>query len=408
MFDDLWLIRTAVLDHPHSARPVRLPVDREAARQLRDVRFGVFWCGYKLGGCGRRLHARFGVVKMPHFAHGPAGSDESRCRRTNVGESGADHLYVSRALSNWLTKLGYEVAAPVFRGLETGRCTDMTIDVVGAQRIEIVFKGADLEEWVGRVLARSRTAGPVLFGPGIDPPRAVLKRFGFVIKVDLEVGVEEPGVQLSTVRPDFISAGRGLAVCEYREDGVWTPDRPMHTCAASGRVHPAALAETAEATASSTPDLPEAGRADRAAPPPLAGAGSREVTSRGFGDEGGRLFRFILEEPPSEERVIRADLVRALARLADDYLYDSRALPAGPDRQTLLRRHRLCSVLAREAESRARSRLRLPSDTWLLLDLRSLGVLATPRRPTVPPPPGIGARLFPVRPAMAMEEPRKP
>jgi hypothetical protein len=70
-----------------------------------------FYCGTLLGGCGKRLTPKLYTEKKCHFAHRPP----VHCRRTANGESSADHLYIGRALAQWLARQNHRKAKASYR-----------------------------------------------------------------------------------------------------------------------------------------------------------------------------------------------------------------------------------------------------------------------------------------------------
>ncbi|WP_425458661.1 competence protein CoiA family protein [Actinomadura decatromicini] len=73
-----------------------------------------FWCGTWLGGCGNRLMTKIGKRKVPHFAHYPEMVGE--CRRRNLDETSADHLFIHRDLKTWLGDQGIDIRRPRLLG----------------------------------------------------------------------------------------------------------------------------------------------------------------------------------------------------------------------------------------------------------------------------------------------------
>ncbi|MFE6554223.1 competence protein CoiA family protein [Streptomyces sp. NPDC057746] len=67
-----------------------------------------FYCGVLLGGCGKKLSPKRYTDKKCHFAHRPP----VHCRRTEIGEDSADHLYIGRAVASWLKQQGQRAVAP--------------------------------------------------------------------------------------------------------------------------------------------------------------------------------------------------------------------------------------------------------------------------------------------------------
>ncbi|WP_364712747.1 competence protein CoiA family protein [Streptomyces ossamyceticus] len=81
-----------------------------------------FYCGTLLGGCGKRLTPKRNTEKKCHFAHRPP----VHCRRTANGESSADHLYIGRALAQWLARQNHRKARRRTGRWGTGRAGPWT------------------------------------------------------------------------------------------------------------------------------------------------------------------------------------------------------------------------------------------------------------------------------------------
>ncbi|MFJ5851240.1 hypothetical protein [Streptomyces sp. NPDC092903] len=93
-------VQTAVIGSPESELPVVLPLDAvELDAFRRQHPDDTYWCGVWLGGCGQRLTDRRCTESVCHFAHLPHADN---CRRSALGASSADHLYIKQDLLRWL------------------------------------------------------------------------------------------------------------------------------------------------------------------------------------------------------------------------------------------------------------------------------------------------------------------
>ncbi|MFD5079502.1 competence protein CoiA family protein [Streptomyces sp. NPDC058371] len=111
MSRDQRLVQTAVMGSAESEIPVLLPMQAEQARQYRQAHAeATFWCGQWLGGCRGRLTIKVPDGKVAHFAHIP-GPGRVTCRRTSVGVSGADHLFIKQQILAWLAEQNIAAAA---------------------------------------------------------------------------------------------------------------------------------------------------------------------------------------------------------------------------------------------------------------------------------------------------------
>ncbi|RDG40094.1 competence protein CoiA family protein [Streptomyces corynorhini] len=104
-------VQTAVIGGPDSELPVVLPLDAvelDAFRRRHPE--DTYWCGVWLGGCGQRLTARRCTECVCHFAH---LSHADNCRRSALGVSSADHLYIKQDLLRWLADQNNDATAEI-------------------------------------------------------------------------------------------------------------------------------------------------------------------------------------------------------------------------------------------------------------------------------------------------------
>ncbi|MFC4909363.1 competence protein CoiA family protein [Actinomadura gamaensis] len=143
---DQRLIKTAVLGGPDSLEPVIMPTDYATAMGLRLTHKGAtFWCGTRLGGCGRRITTRIGKKRVPHFAHFPDAEDW--CRRTRLGEDSADHPFIDRDLQAWLARQGAPARTPEFlqeSAAAAGGCAGLLLESSdGRKKVAVVLDDDD-------------------------------------------------------------------------------------------------------------------------------------------------------------------------------------------------------------------------------------------------------------------------
>ncbi|MBB6399929.1 hypothetical protein BKA00_006843 [Actinomadura coerulea] len=136
-----------------------MPMAYEVAMGLRLTHRGTtFWCGTWLGGCGSQIMTKIGRRKVPHFAHYPEMA--RKCRRANLDDSSADHLFINRDLKNWLGTQGIAVRRPQFLGdiEQQGTCIGLLLETRDAKRtIAVVLDDRDTEKWK-RLYDEFRTA----------------------------------------------------------------------------------------------------------------------------------------------------------------------------------------------------------------------------------------------------------
>ncbi|MEV6652036.1 competence protein CoiA family protein [Streptomyces sp. NPDC051219] len=221
--EDTRKVQTAVAGGPGADRPVYLPMDAvqfDAFIGLHPTRD--FYCGTLLGGCGKKLSARKYREKKCHFAHVASGV----CRRTANDESSADHLYMGRALSDWLK-------AHQHRGVRTtyqhaGRPLRDAVDVSyddGRRllRVQLARKSKTVwEEDDGR-LRGSHAAVEWLFGPDSMLANWQLDRQGYALRIRcVSVGPARE-VEIGTQFPDAPVEWISLTQCSLTADGIVTP-----------------------------------------------------------------------------------------------------------------------------------------------------------------------------------------
>nr|WP_157554405.1 competence protein CoiA family protein [Herbidospora sakaeratensis] len=228
-------VQTAVLSSPESHEPILMPFERVDAILLRSKYSAKrFFCGVWLGGCGRELYTRIGSSRVPHFAHHPEGSDlPITCKRASNDEASADHLYIRRALVEWLKRHGHRVKAVMLEGTvprQGGTCTGMTITTTAGLLIAVALRD-DLRRdpqryWPRRddEHRRGRKRVEWLFGPHVTLAKQMIKRTGHAFTVDCRNDGLHRTVQIGLKVGGKIPLYADLADCKLDEKGhLWTP-----------------------------------------------------------------------------------------------------------------------------------------------------------------------------------------
>ncbi|MFF2779543.1 hypothetical protein ACFVU3_32175 [Streptomyces sp. NPDC058052] len=184
------LIRTAVIGGRKADRPVVLPEEPHNLDEFRS-RYGTddFWCGELLGGCGERLMTKRYETKVCHFSHYPdRDGTGAPCHRPADGTDSADHLFIKRHVSAWLSGQGH-AARSELRSL--GRGPGDAVDFwLRATRQHLRFELRPMEYRGWRRAAESLAAreGHVVwvFGPDGPVPQDVVGRQGYALRVRCE------------------------------------------------------------------------------------------------------------------------------------------------------------------------------------------------------------------------------
>lgn len=213
MVRDTRQVQTAVIGDKRSDVPVVLPAEAiELTAFRRDHAHDTFWCGLLLGGCGAQLAHKLYVDRQCHFQHHSQASGASHaCRRSTVGESSADHLYVKSAMSQSLLEHGrvgrFAFPPPI------GSLLD--VDIEGSVFLRVHMDGSVPPDWTS-----GRT---VVLGPGVVPDPDVLASCPYVYRVRCESEGASRRVWIGTQRLAHPTEWVPISDCAWIDDGLLTP-----------------------------------------------------------------------------------------------------------------------------------------------------------------------------------------
>ncbi|MEU8205454.1 hypothetical protein [Streptosporangium sp. NPDC049046] len=137
MPEDKRRVQTGVIGRADSLIPAFMPLDKaDAVRYRKEHARDTFWCGVHLGGCGKQLTGKIYGDRVCHFAHHPPVV----CTRADLGEGGADHLFINRDLTKWLQQQTRFSWTPKFHGSPKGRgYTSLEIKPKGSSANPTIF-----------------------------------------------------------------------------------------------------------------------------------------------------------------------------------------------------------------------------------------------------------------------------
>ncbi|MFD8696542.1 competence protein CoiA family protein [Kitasatospora purpeofusca] len=230
-------VQTAVIGDKHSDDPVLLPFEPEPLDAFRRNHQGAtFWCGTLLGGCGKELTTKRYTSRVCHFAHHPP----VHCNRTATGENSADHLFIKRAVDNWLrsqrirTIADFEGAVP--NGLVGLHFTAIALRAV----VSIQFGRQSVSSWQARhadLTHRGTRRVSWLFGPETMLTRQFIDQHGHALRVachtvdhtrQVRIGVEDSEHRITWHGFDefaMTESGIHLRTRESRRSGEGTTPR---------------------------------------------------------------------------------------------------------------------------------------------------------------------------------------
>jgi len=211
---DQRLVQTAVTGGAESETPALLPMQAGPARAFRQAHTGqTFWCGQWLGGCRGRLTIKTPAHRVAHFAHIP-GPGLVPCRRTSVGISSADHLYIKQQILAWLAGQGITAAARLPQDIEQAG-TEVLFEPGGHGCLRVL-----LDSDAAPVTPGDGTQ--LLLGPGVghDPHQLTVNGYVLRIRCDTDGGVRRVviGTQLHG-RTEWVH----LDACRLMPWGLSTP-----------------------------------------------------------------------------------------------------------------------------------------------------------------------------------------
>lgn len=221
-------VQTAVVGRAESDSPVFLPYDRDDFDQfMRGRTRDDFYCGILLGGCGKKLSPRRYTDKKCHFAHRPP----VHCRRTETGEDSADHLYIGRAVADWLKEQGQRSVQPVYKpkGHQVRDAVDVSYKA-GRGLIRVQLARRSKHEWE-QSDAELRLRHPELdwlFGPDSLLANWQIERQGYALRVQCRSLGATRAVEIGTQFPDMSMEWTSLSECTLTPEGIVTPSL-VHT-----------------------------------------------------------------------------------------------------------------------------------------------------------------------------------
>ncbi|WP_326587498.1 hypothetical protein [Streptomyces sp. NBC_01294] len=215
-------VQTAVIGNKNSDHPVILPMDAHELDMWRKAHPNyTYWCGIQLGGCGGELSDRRYTQKVCHFAHHPSAPI---CRRTDNGESSADHLFIKRGVQRLLKK--QKVRGNVnTRNLGTGPGDAVDVHLPGGRR-RLRFQLSSLDHRAWRRAADDLTDGSEdldwIFGPDTPVSRELAGRHGFTLRVRCETVGGERRVHIGAEARDRTVQWTPLEDCTLTPTGLST------------------------------------------------------------------------------------------------------------------------------------------------------------------------------------------
>ncbi|WP_432137732.1 competence protein CoiA family protein [Streptomyces sp. bgisy154] len=221
--EDTRKVQTAVIGRAESDWPVFLPYDHDDFdRFMRGRTRDDFYCGILLGGCGKKLSPKRYTDKKCHFAHRPP----VHCRRTEIGEDSADHLYIGRAVADWLKQQGQRAVQPVYkpRGHQVRDVVDVSYEA-GRRFIRVQLARRSKREWE-EADAKLRVRHSQLdwfFGPDSLLANWQVERQGYALRVQCRSLGTMRTVEIGTQFPDRPVEWSSLSECTLTPEGIVTP-----------------------------------------------------------------------------------------------------------------------------------------------------------------------------------------
>ncbi|AZQ38102.1 hypothetical protein EJ357_35455 [Streptomyces cyaneochromogenes] len=238
--EDTRKVQTAVVGRAGSDRPVFLPYDHDDFdRFMRGRTRDDFYCGVLLGGCGKKLSPKRYTDKKCHFAHRPP----VHCHRTEVGEDSADHLYIGRAVADWLKQQGQRAVQPVYqpKGHQVRDAVDVSYEA-GRRLVRVQLARRSKREWeaADAELRVRHSELDWFFGPDSLLANWQVERQGYALRVQCRSLGATRTVEIGTQFPDGPVEWTSLAECTLTPEGIVTPSLlrtpngivPRHTAAA--------------------------------------------------------------------------------------------------------------------------------------------------------------------------------
>ncbi|MET4671500.1 MULTISPECIES: competence protein CoiA family protein [unclassified Streptomyces] len=247
--EDTRKVQTAVTGRAESDRPVFLPYDHGDFDQfMQGRRRDDFYCGLLLGGCGKKLSPKRYTDKKCHFAHRPP----VHCRRTETGEDSADHLYIGRAVADWLRRQGQRAVQPVYKpkGHQVRDVVDVSYEA-GRRLIRVQLARRSKREWeeADAELRVQHSGLDWFFGPDSLLANWQVERQGYALRVQCRSLGAVRTTEIGTQFPDRPVEWTSLSECTLTPDGIVTSSLlrtpggivPRHTAAAGTAPSPSGL-----------------------------------------------------------------------------------------------------------------------------------------------------------------------
>lgn len=237
--EDTRKVQTAVFGHTGSDVPVFLPMEANHFEAfIRRFPERAFFCGTLLGGCGNKLSPKQYRDRKCHFAHVSAAA---RCRRTESDESSADHLYMGRAVADWLKRQRQRNVRPDYKqkGYQVRDLVDVSYDA-GHRLIRVQLARRSKREWeAADAELRARYGGlDWFFGPDSLLANWQMDRQGYALRIQCRSVGANREVEIGTQFPDRPVEWTSLSECTLTPEGrivtpslLSTPDDivPRHT-----------------------------------------------------------------------------------------------------------------------------------------------------------------------------------
>ncbi|MEV6378040.1 competence protein CoiA family protein [Streptomyces sp. NPDC051773] len=221
--EDTRKVQTAVVGRAESDWPVFLPYDHDDFdRFMRGRTRDDFYCGVLLGGCGKKLSPKRYMDKKCHFAH----RSPVRCRRTEIGEDSADHLYIGRAVADWLKQQGQRAVQPVYKpkGHQVRTVVDVSYEA-GRRLIRVQLARRSKREWeeADAELRFRHSELDWFFGPDSLLANWQIERQGYALRVQCRSLGANRTVEIGTQFPDRPVEWTSLSECTLTPEGIVTP-----------------------------------------------------------------------------------------------------------------------------------------------------------------------------------------
>lgn len=231
--EDTRKVQTAVIGRAGSDMPVFLPFEPdEFDTFMRGRSREDFYCGTLLGGCGKKLTARRYTQKKCHFAHRPP----VHCRRTANGESSADHLYIGKAILDWLGRqCGHPTATVTYPDLGDGPGGAIEVRFGKGRLIRVQMGRLSLRAWQadGDRLARQHPRGAHwAYGPDSGLAHNEIEATGHAIRFSCRTEGGTRKVYVGTQLPGHAVEWATLPECRLRRRTALSrpPSSPGSPC----------------------------------------------------------------------------------------------------------------------------------------------------------------------------------